>query len=689
MSRSADVLERTQCRQAKSRARSRSRLATSRRRSPKATKLEATYHAAVPRPRADGADELHGACALRRLRGLGRHPGHHARARDRGQGHRPAAREGHRPQPSDRRRLRPPAGGRHIAKAVRIAQQVDGPVKVVWTREEDIQHDALPARLLRPLRRDADGRQDRRPGATASPARRSSRAGCPRPSQNGIDFDAVDSAVDMPYDIAKPSRRICARRAAGRADRLLARRRARTTTSSSSKASSTSWRSRPGKDPVAFRRAMLDEDAAPARVPRSCGGESGLGKRRCRRARPRRRVPERVRPASSRRSRRWRSTTMARSRIRRVTAAVDCRHRRSIPTPSWRRSRAASSSGSPPRSTARSPSRKAACSRATSTTTACCASTRRRRSRFISCESGEAPGGIGETGHLDRRPGACATRSSRPPACALRSLPIDRKHTRGEESRVSGHSARILLAAIAIIVVAGLGIVGWIVFAPGPTDFAGGDRVALADYQGADPTGVPADLKTASLVDRGRISRPRRRLRGLPHGARRPALRRRPRLRPALRDDLFHQHHARHGNRHRQIQRRGLPGGRPPGRRRDGARLYPAMPFASYTYLTDADALAIKAYLFSLKPVDAPAIPNTLRLSRSTSAGLMGIWAVLFNADTRVSSRMPTAARSGTAAPIWSRRSPIAANAIRRAICCRRWTTGANSPARHRRMARL
>ncbi len=33
---------------------------------------------------------------------------------------------------------------------------------------------------------------------------------------------------------------------------------------------------------------------------------------------------------------------------------------------------------------------------------------------------------------------------------------------------------------------------------------------------------------------------------------------------------------------------------------RDGTRLYPAMPYPSYTYMTDADALAIKAYLFSL-----------------------------------------------------------------------------------------
>ena len=42
------------------------------------------------------------------------------------------------------------------------------------------------------------------------------------------------------------------------------------------------------------------------------------------------------------------------------------------------------------------------------------------------------------------------------------------------------------------------------------------------------------------------------------------------------------------------------------GIRRDGARLYPAMSYPSYTYMTDDDALAIKAYLFSLPPVRAP-----------------------------------------------------------------------------------
>ena len=38
---------------------------------------------------------------------------------------------------------------------------------------------------------------------------------------------------------------------------------------------------------------------------------------------------------------------------------------------------------------------------------------------------------------------------------------------------------------------------------PGPMAFAGGQKVALADYKAADPTGVPASLAKASLIERG------------------------------------------------------------------------------------------------------------------------------------------------------------------------------------------
>jgi isoquinoline 1-oxidoreductase beta subunit len=87
-----------------------------------------------------------------------------------------------------------------VASAVRIAQHVDGPVKVVWTREEDIQHD-----IYRPVYRDTisaslfDGKvvawKYRVTGSSVI-AR-----WLPPAFQNGIDIDAVDSAVDIPYDI--------------------------------------------------------------------------------------------------------------------------------------------------------------------------------------------------------------------------------------------------------------------------------------------------------------------------------------------------------------------------------------------------------------------------------------------------------------------------------------------------------
>ncbi len=187
------------------------------------------------------------------------------------------------------------------------------------------------------------------------------------------------------------------------------------------------------------------------------------------------------------------------------------------------------------------------------------------------------------------------------------------------------------LVAVAGIV---LVIAGYQVFGPGPTQFAGGRRVALSDYHAGDPTGVPAQLKSASLVERGEYL--------------------------ARAADCMVCHTAKGGVPFAGGRAFVLPFGTlyssnitpdadtgiggytdanfldaiHRGVGRGNAKLYPAMPYASYTYMSDADALAIKAYLFSLQPVHAPAPANTLSFPFNQRA-LMGVWALMFNPDKR------------------------------------------------------
>jgi CO/xanthine dehydrogenase Mo-binding subunit len=69
-----------------------------------------------------------------------------------------------------------------VVRAVQIGKQVDGPVKVVWTREEDIQHDMYRPCFSDRLAAGLNEEGCRSPGTTGSPAPRSSRGGCRRRS---------------------------------------------------------------------------------------------------------------------------------------------------------------------------------------------------------------------------------------------------------------------------------------------------------------------------------------------------------------------------------------------------------------------------------------------------------------------------------------------------------------------------
>jgi len=190
-----------------------------------------------------------------------------------------------------------------------------------------------------------------------------------------------------------------------------------------------------------------------------------------------------------------------------------------------------------------------------------------------------------------------------------------------------------ILATIAVVVIVGA-VFAWKIFNPGPMAFAEGSTVALADYHATDPTGVPAALANADVVKRGEylaraadcmachtVSRDRLYAGGLPLPLPFGTL---------YSTNITPDKETGIGNYSDQdflnaVQR---------GIRPDGTRLYPAMPFPSYTLMTDADALAIKAYLFSVPAVHAENLPNTLSFPFN-QRWLMTFWSAFFNDNAR------------------------------------------------------
>ena len=202
-----------------------------------------------------------------------------------------------------------------------------------------------------------------------------------------------------------------------------------------------------------------------------------------------------------------------------------------------------------------------------------------------------------------------------------------------------GRTKRYLQWCLAAVILVVVSVFGWIVFGPGPTDFAGGRHVTLASYQGQDPTGVPPALKAASAVERGEyLTRAadcavcHTAKNGVPFAGGLPFVL--PfgtlystNITPDSETGIGKYSDADFlGAVHKGVGRGHTP-------------LYPAMPYASYTSMADNDALAIKAYLFSLKPVHQAASQNTLAFPFNQRA-LMWVWSVLFNPDKRFEPRL-------------------------------------------------
>src|ERR1700730_9756407 len=88
-----------------------------------------------------------------------------------------------------------------VTRAVQIAMHVDGPVKVVWTREEDIQHDMYRPYWVDRISAGLDGAG--RPVAWSHRFAGSSILArwLPPAFNNGLDPDTTDGAINLPYVI--------------------------------------------------------------------------------------------------------------------------------------------------------------------------------------------------------------------------------------------------------------------------------------------------------------------------------------------------------------------------------------------------------------------------------------------------------------------------------------------------------
>jgi mono/diheme cytochrome c family protein len=191
-----------------------------------------------------------------------------------------------------------------------------------------------------------------------------------------------------------------------------------------------------------------------------------------------------------------------------------------------------------------------------------------------------------------------------------------------------------LIALVVVLVT--IAAVAWLSLRSGdPTAFAGGARVDLADFRGPDPTGVPPSLAGADLVARGEY---------LTRAADCAACHTAPGGKPfsgglAFKLPMIGTLYSTNitpdpetgiGTWSDDEFVRALHEGVGKG----GERLYPAFPYTSYTLMTRSDALAIKAYLSSLKPIKYTPPPNDVSFPFNQRY-LMTFWNLLFNPGHR------------------------------------------------------
>ena len=159
-----------------------------------AKKVEAVYSYPYQNHAADGADERHRALHGRQVRGVVRHPGRRrlpSRRRSQPRACRPTSARSTRS--CSAAASAGAARSDYVIQAVQIAKQMPGtPIKLLWSREEDMQHGSLPSdHAVQDGRRVRQGQQPDRPAHAhlrpVDPGDRACRAAWSRTARDPVD----------------------------------------------------------------------------------------------------------------------------------------------------------------------------------------------------------------------------------------------------------------------------------------------------------------------------------------------------------------------------------------------------------------------------------------------------------------------------------------------------------------------